>query len=311
MIQAVASAKINFSLHVAARDADTGLHRIRGIFQSISWVDRLEAAFAEEDTLRSAGGGEVVAGWDNLAWRAVTAVREVAGSRRAVELVLDKEIPAAAGLGGGSADAAAALAIAGRLCGVERRALLGLTADLGSDVPFCFAGGTAEVGGTGEELQSRAPATGFALAVVVPPIELSTGAVYARWDELGEPRGEAPSDRSLPPALRSEGPLANDLLPAALAVNPHLGDWRSELAARWSRPVLLTGSGPTLFAFFVDEAEAAAALEDTPPGARGKAAVVPVPFGWAIRPEGGPVVASGPTDPDTIRRVTTILDAGS
>lgn len=310
MIQAIAAAKINLSLHVASREAN-GLHRVDGIFQSISWVDRLEAAFAQEDTLRSAGGGEVIAGWDNLAWRAIAEVRRLAGIGRAVELVLDKAIPAAAGLGGGSADAAAALAIGGQVFGVERDALDGLTAALGSDVPFCFAGGTALVGGTGQELRPLAPVAGFAIAVVVPPIELATGAVYARWDELGQPRGESPHDRALPPALRGEGPLVNDLLPAALAVNPVLGEWRSELATRWNRPVLLTGSGPTLFAFFVDEAEAGAAIEDTPPGARGKAAAIPVPFGWAIREGDGPVMPSRPVDPETTRLIATILDARS
>lgn len=310
MIQAIAAAKINLSLRVASRQA-SGLHRIDGIFQSISWTDRLEAGFASEDTLRSAGGGEVIAGWDNLAWQAVAEVRRLARTRRPVELVLDKAIPAAAGLGGGSADAAAALAIGGQLFGIERDALDGLTAALGSDVPFCFAGGTAVVGGTGQEVRPLAPAAGFGVAVVVPPIELATGAVYAKWDELGEPRGESPPDRTLPPALRGVGPLANDLLPAAFAVNPLLGEWRSELATRWSRPVLLTGSGPTLFAFFIDEAEAGAAIEDTPPGARGKSAAIPVPFGWAIRRGAGPVMPSGPVDPEMTRLIAAILDAGS
>jgi len=310
VIQAIACAKINLSLHVASRDA-TGLHRIDGIFQSISWVDRLTAESAEEDSLRSVSGGDVIAGWDNLAWRAIAEVRQAAGSDRGVGLVLDKAIPAAAGLGGGSADAAAALAIAGHLFGAERETLLGLTAGLGSDVPFCFAGGTAEVSGTGEELRPRPPATGFAVALVVPPIELATGAVYTKWDELGEPRGESPPEVALPPALRGEGPLANDLLPAALAVNPALGEWRAELASRWSRPVLLTGSGPTLFGFFIDEAEAAAAIEDTPAGARGKAAAMPVSFGWVIREDGGHVMPSGPIDTETSRLISGIFDAGT
>jgi len=309
VIHAIACAKVNLSLHVAAREAN-GLHRIDGIFQSISWVDHLEAAVAPEDSLRSAGGGEVIAGWDNLAWRALTAVRGLAGVERGIELVLGKAIPAAAGLGGGSADAAAALAIGGHLFGVDRDPLFDLSAELGSDVPFCFTGGTAGVSGTGEELQPLADAAGFAVAVVVPPIELATGAVYARWDQLGEPRGEAPPDAALPPALRGDRTLANDLLPAALSVNPVLGDWRSELAVRWGRPVLLTGSGPTLFAFFIDEAEAAAAIEDTPPGARGKAAATPLPFGWAIRDGDGSVMASRSVDADMTRLISTILDAG-
>jgi len=310
VIRAIACAKINLSLHVAARDAN-GLHRIDGIFQSISWVDRLAAATAPEDTLRNVGGGEVIAGWDNLAWRAVEDVRRAAGSRLGVALALDKSIPAAAGLGGGSADAAAALAVGGHLFGVEREELADLTAALGSDVPFCFTGGTARVGGTGEELRSLPPATGFAVAVVVPPIELATGAVYSKWDELGGPPGETPAESSLPPSLRGHGSLANDLLPAALAVSPALGEWRSELAAGWGRPVLLTGSGPTLFAFFIDEAEAAAAIDDSPVGARGKVAASPVPFGWAMRDDAGPVVPSNPVDAAATRLIASMLDSGT
>lgn len=310
MIRAIACAKINLSLHVAAREA-TGLHRIDGIFQSISWMDHLRVASAEDDILRSGGGGEVIAGWDNLAWQAISRVRSIAGSNRPIELVLDKSIPAAAGLGGGSADGAAALAIAGQLFGVDREALVGMTAELGSDVPFCFTGGTAGVSGSGEEVRPRPPVAGFALGVVVPPLELATGVVYSTWDELGGPRGEAPPDAALPPALRGEGPLANDLLPAALAVAPALGDWRSDLAARWSRPVLLTGSGPTLFSFFIDQAEAAAAIEDIPPGVRGTAAVVPVSYGWALRDGAGPVIASTPIDAATAQELEVILGAGN
>ena len=75
--------------------------------------------------------------------------------------------------------------------------------------------------------------------------------------------------------------------------------------------MLLTGSGPTLFAFFIDEAEAGAAIEETPVGTRGKVAASPVPFGWAIRDGAGPVMPSSPVDAETARLIATILDAGS
>ena len=97
------------------------------------------------------------------------------------------------------------------------------------------------------------------LAVAVPRFELATAAVYRRWDDLGEPVAPAIDARHLPPSLRRFEDLGNDLLAAARHVRPDLGDWMEDLAERWERPVLLTGSGPACFGFFGDEDEAAAA----------------------------------------------------
>jgi len=308
MIEAIACAKINLSLRVGSVGVG-GLHRIDGIFQSIGWVDHLQIDHAERDSLQSRHGGEVIAGWDNLAWQALVAVREQVGSSAQVEIILDKTIPAAAGLGGGSADAAASLALSGKLLNLDRTRLAGLAVGLGSDVPFCFRGGTIAVGGTGAELSEMPAAAGFAVAVVAPPIELATGDVYSRWDALDEPTGPPVAGSDLPPALRAEGPLINDLYPAAAAAASSLEDWRAELADRWGRPVLMTGSGPTLFAFFVDEAEARGAVEDTPAGARAKAAALPVPFGWAMR-DGDQLTASVSLDEtaeDLVRSLLTVV----
>ncbi len=315
MIQAIASAKINLSLHVGPREAN-GLHRIDGIFQSISWVDYL--AFdpdAAEDGLgpwrgSEAGSGAVIDGWDNLAWRAVEATREAAGESGAMGLHLEKRIPAAAGLGGGSADAAAALAASGRVYDVAPDQLLELAARIGSDVPFCLTGGTARVGGTGAQLDSLDPVDGYSIAVVVPPVELATRAVYASWDDMGGPRGPAVTGRDLPPQLRGFEQLSNDLYPAAAAVAPALEDWRAELAARWGRPALLTGSGPSLFAFFVDQREAAEAVTDIPLGARATSAVDPVPFGWALRHDDGTVEASPSVRESDTETIAGLFDAG-
>jgi 4-diphosphocytidyl-2-C-methyl-D-erythritol kinase len=315
VIHAIACAKVNLSLHVAAREAD-GLHRIDGIFQSISWVDHLLFdPGAAEDGLgpwgeKGGGPSAVIDGWDNLAWRAVKAVRETAGVSGAMSLHLQKRIPAAAGLGGGSADAAAALATSGRIYDVDPDRLLELAARIGSDVPFCLTGGTARVGGTGAQLDSLDPVDGYAIAVVVPPVELATGAVYARWDDLGGPRGPAVSGRDLPPQLRGFEQLANDLYPAAAAVAPALEDWRAELAARWGRPALLTGSGPSLFSFFLDRWEADEAVADIPLGARAASVVEPVPFGWALRHEDGAVEASPSVRPADVETIVALFDAG-
>jgi len=278
MMRALAYAKVNLSLHVAA--AAGPRHPVSGLFQSIAWADRLSLETAEEDVIAGEDGRPVIAGADNLAWRAAVAVRDLAETERAMALTLDKQIPAAAGLGGGSADAAAALALAGSLYGVGPHAQSTLAASLGSDVPFCLAGGLAHVSGTGEVVEPLDPAGGYALALVVPPVEVSTAAVYAVWDRLDGPVGPPTGGNDLPPSLRGLGPLRNDLYPAAVAVAPEIDEWRAEMESRWGRPVILTGSGPTLFAFFVDEAEAIAALEAAPVGARALHAAEPVGRGW-------------------------------
>ena len=297
MIEAIACAKVNFSLQVGPAQED-GLHLVGGLFQSISWVDRLTVEWGDEDELSSMNGGPVIAGRDNLAWQAAELIRAEAGNDRPLRIALGKSIPAAAGLGGGSADGAASLAVVGHMFGVE--ATTNLAAKLGSDVPFCLRGGAAEVAGTGERLRERDVPTGFALGLVVPPVELSTAAVFAQWDAMGGPAGQPIAGSDLPPALRGDEPLVNDLLPAAAAVAPSLEEWRGELEAQWGRRVLLTGSGPTLFAFFVDAAEATAALAAIPTGARAAVAAEPVPFGWGARDDS----TIGRTRPSTNRQAS-------
>ena len=279
---AKAFAKLNLSLTVDSRRGGL-LHGIVGMFQSIDWHDVLDVSKADKDELTGPAGAQVIDGRDNLAWLALMAVRSHAGSTIPVRLQLDKRLPVAAGLGGGSADAAAAMGAAGKMFGVTRDDLRDIGPSLGSDVPFCFVGGRAVVSGTGEEVLPLPPADGYGLGVVVPPIEISTTAVYQEWDRLNGPSGIEVSGRFLPPTLRGDGPFANDLYPAAVAIAPGIDDWRSELSHRWSRPVMLTGSGPALFGYFVDKDEALSAVRDIPLGARSAAAARPVGSGWEIQ----------------------------
>ena len=284
MISAQAFAKLTLSLRVGSRAA-TGLHSIEGRFQSIDWRDSLSLDTAEEDTVASSAGREVIDGMENLAWRAVVAVRERGISQPPLNLCLDKELPVAAGVGGGSADAAAALGLAAALLGVDRVEIDAIAPTLGSDVPFCLEGGAAWVRGVGERIEVMPRSDGFAVALVVPPVEVATAAVYAAWDHLGAPRGVPLAAPSVPPALRGDG-VVNDLYAAAVAVAPEIADWRGELEQRWGRPVALAGSGPTLFGFFVDHDEAEAAERSVPTGARAAAAARPVDYGWLLRSDG-------------------------
>jgi 4-diphosphocytidyl-2-C-methyl-D-erythritol kinase len=185
----------------------------------------------------------------------------------------------AAGLGGGSADAAAALVLAAAMFGVSDRDRL--APGLGADVPFCLLGGTAWMEGHGERLTPLPPLAGFWLAVAVPPFKVPTAAAYVRWDDLDGPGGPAAPGRDLPPELRPYEPLANDLVPAALSLVPGLGDWAADLRRLWGRAVLMSGSGPAHFAFFPTPSEAEAAAGAVA-AARGARACRPVPQGWQV-----------------------------
>jgi len=155
----------------------------------------------------------------NLVLRALAAV----GRQAAVELV--KRIPHGAGLGGGSADAAAVL----RWAGVSD---LGLAASLGADVPCCLVGGRMRMRGVGEVIDPL-PFEPLGVTLVVPPVVVSTPAVYRAWDDLGGPQGEG----------------ANDLEPAALVVEPQLRVWRERIREATGAVPVMAGSGS---AWFVD-----------------------------------------------------------
>jgi 4-diphosphocytidyl-2-C-methyl-D-erythritol kinase len=278
-MRAEAYAKVNFSLRVRARDA-SGKHPLRSLVQSIDWADRLALEPASADSF-AVTGLPAPADESNLAWRAVEAVRAVASRPLSAALTLDKRIPLAAGLGGGSADAAAALVLAGAWFGVSLADRDRLAPGLGADVPFCLLGGTAWMEGYGERLTALPPLRGFWLAVAVPPFEVPTGAAYSRWDELEGPDGPAVPGRDLPPELRPFEPLVNDLVPAALSLAPGLGDWAADLRRLWGRALLMSGSGPAHFALFPTASEAAAAAAAVS-GSRGARACLPLPQGWQV-----------------------------
>jgi 4-diphosphocytidyl-2-C-methyl-D-erythritol kinase len=276
-------AKVNVSLRVRPPDR-SGLHPLRSLAQSIDWRDCLVLADADEDALE-VDPPDVPADERNLAWRAVEAVRQRAGATGPVRVSLAKRIPVAAGLGGGSADAAGGLVVAGKRFGLDDEGRAALAPGLGADVPFCLSGGTAWMEGHGEQISPLPFSGDYVLAVVVPPFPLSTAAVFRRWDELGGPTGPAPPERDLPDSLRPYAPLANDLVPAARDLTPALGDWLADLAGAWGRAVMMTGSGPAVFGYFGDEDEAAGAL-----GEAGEARAVrvcrPIGRGWEWNPSG-------------------------
>ena len=212
-----APAKITLSLRITGR-RDDGYHLLDAEMVSLDLADEL--TFAEGDGLEvvEAGSGlPVAAGEDNL----VRAALRAAGRAARVRLV--KRIPAGAGLGGGSSDAAAVL----RWAGVDD---LGVAASIGADVAVCLRGGRARVRGIGEVVE-RLPFEDRTFTLLTPPFGCSTIEVYRAWDELGGPTSDGP----------------NDLEPAALALEPRLAEWRDRLADATGRSPQLAGSGSTWF----------------------------------------------------------------
>lgn len=155
----------------------------------------------------------------------VNGALELAGRTAHVEI--DKRIPHGGGLGGGSTDAAAVLRWAG--FGIDDAALVAASR-LGADIPFCLVGGRARVRGVGEFVEPL-PHVERTVTLIIPPLQVSTPAVYARWDELGGPSGGTP----------------NDLEPAALDVEPALQWWRDTIGDRAGVAPTLAGSGATWF----------------------------------------------------------------
>ena len=259
-LRAFAPAKINLWLHVTGRRPD-GYHELDSLVAFADVGDRLSAAPADDLTLTVSGPFAPVldAGTDNLVLWAARALAAHCGVPANAALHLEKNLPVAAGIGGGSADAAAAL----RLCAQLWRADIGNTAmarlalDLGADVPACLAGTTARMTGIGEKLAPLDPAPPAAPAVLVNPgTAVSTGQVFeARAGSFGSPaedRGVGLADRAA--ANR------NDLEAPAIALVPEIADVLATLRATPAlRLARMSGSGATCFGLFAADAEAAAA----------------------------------------------------
>ena len=211
-----APAKLTLSLRITGV-RDDGYHLIDAEMVSLDLHDVLEVDPDGDGVRVVRDGVEVDASPDDLVVRALGLVGRRAGVR------LHKHVPAGAGLGGGSADAAAVL----RWAGVDDP-LVAVT--LGADVAFCLRGGRARVTGIGEQLQPLEPvARTFTLCT--PPVHCSTPVVYRRWDELGGPRGDH----------------GNDLEPAALSAYPELEEHRARFADATGQRPRLAGSGSTWF----------------------------------------------------------------
>lgn len=274
-----AFAKVNLLLRVLGRRED-GYHEIETVFQTVTLHDRLTFQSGEGDELEIiCDSPEVPAGPENLVHRAAEALRARYGVRRGARVTLEKMIPAQAGLGGGSSDAAVALVGLARLweVGAAREELAEVGARLGSDVPFFLTGGTALGTGTGVAVTPLRDVRETPLVVVAPGAKVSTAEAYKALNARALTKEGAAATLSVSRAeSRFSGSLCevmrNDFEPVVLGLWPEIGRAREGLLGAGARCALLSGSGSSLFGVFDSEAEAERARRAL--GAEG---------GWRVR----------------------------
>jgi 4-diphosphocytidyl-2-C-methyl-D-erythritol kinase len=259
-----APAKVNLFLHVVGRRPD-GYHLLDSLVVFADVGDTLEAVHAPELSLSVEGpfAGALGDMPDNLALRATRMLADYAGIVPRLALTLVKRLPVAAGIGGGSADAAATLRLLGRLWGVAGDELAALAPKLGADVPVCLAGVPASMTGVGEKLAPAPALPGCGLLLVNPKIALATADVFrARVGPFSAPA-------QMPPGWDDAGAMAaflatlnNDLEPAAVAFCPEIGEVLRTLS-RLPGCLLarMSGSGTTCFGLFTGPATAQSAAK--------------------------------------------------
>ena len=313
--RALAPAKINLGLFVGPVRESDGRHELASVMQSISLTDELTLEPAPAGTERDEILCPGVAGdpRENIAARALRAFRERTGWHAApLRLTIVKRIPVAAGLGGGSADAAATLRLARAASGLgDERLLAALAAELGADVPAQLSPGRWLASGAGEQLHALPPpGTSFEVIVVPLAAELSTAEVYAQADRLGRQRrlGELRERRAelegafaggaaLPAASEL---LHNDLQRAAVSLCPQIADVLALAREAGGQPALVSGSGPTVLALLASarrEGEGEMTRDAAPADAPASVpAPVPAPVSAPVPTpvEGGPLAGRTP-----------------
>ncbi|MGF7170899.1 4-diphosphocytidyl-2-C-methyl-D-erythritol kinase [Sphingobium xanthum] len=255
MLTETAYAKVNLALHVRARRAD-GYHDLESLFAFCADGDELSAALREDGALTLAIEGDfaedLAADENNLVLRAARALQAASGTTLGADLSLEKNLPIASGIGGGSADAAAALRLLVRLWDLRPMEIdfPAIAASLGADVPACLGSQTVFGIGVGERLETvDLDLAGTPILLVNPLVPCPTGPVFKAWD--GEDRGP------LDPAEWRRG--RNDLAAPAIALVPEIDEVLAVLRAQLPRVARMSGSGATCFALFASEAERDAA----------------------------------------------------
>jgi 4-diphosphocytidyl-2-C-methyl-D-erythritol kinase len=256
-------AKINLALAVLGKRAD-GYHNIHTVFQTISLCDELDIRESEQLDLRC-DNLTGVPREDNLVWKAAKTLRSAAGVRHGAVITLRKKIPAGAGLGGGSGNAAATLLALCRLWGLEPAPslLLPLAAELGSDVPFFLQGGTAMGSGRGEIIEPLPDGPLQNLVIVFPGVHVPTAEAYRSLNLALTSRTEDNRIQrfcgQMTGNCRQPAGIFNDFEASILPAYPSIREARDFLRQQGATEALLSGSGSAVFGFFESEESALAA----------------------------------------------------
>jgi 4-diphosphocytidyl-2-C-methyl-D-erythritol kinase len=263
-----AFAKINLCLHVLGRRSD-GYHELRTIFQAISLHDTLTLSLvASPGVSLETNDPSLPSGAENLVYRALELIRREKGIRGGIHAQLEKRIPVARGLGGGSSDAAAALIGAMRLWQIELplERLMAIAASLGADVPFFLFGGRALAVNRGDEIYPLPDAPKRTILVVSPKgIAVSTKEAY-RWISEELTKGVKPPNiwRFCALCWSRSGALSNDFEKPVFDRHPRLGEIRAGLLERGAADAALAGSGSAVFGVFQNPAQARRAARAFP-----------------------------------------------
>ena len=265
MIKEEAYAKINLSLDIVGKRPD-GYHEVCMIMQTIDLHDTLTFEECDEGIVLVTDSEELNAesdsGKDNLIVKAAKALFLRKGENRGVKITLTKRIPIAAGMAGGSTDAAAALRGINRLFGygLSDEELEEIGVKLGADVPYCVKGGTKLSEGIGEVLTELPTPVKTALVICKPPVNISTKEVYEKYDALKDPFH--PDVKAMVEAIKAgesskiPGLCGNSLEKVTKEIYPRIGEIERFFEENGAIRAVMTGSGPTVFAFVPKEDQA-------------------------------------------------------
>lgn len=261
MLKLLARAKINLTLDILGKRSD-GYHEVEMVMQSVALADEIEMEKTAQGISLEVEGAALAADESNLAWRAAALFLRRFSLADGVAIHLKKNIPMAAGLAGGSADAAAVLRGMNELFarGLDDAELAALAAEIGSDVPFCLAGGTQLATGRGEVLRRLTDAPHFSVVLAKPPVDVSTAWAYGRYDAQKAVRH--PDTKKMLSAIREGNrsiicrELCNVLESVTIEKHREIRGLKEMMSAGGALAAMMSGSGPTVFALMESEKEA-------------------------------------------------------